>query len=452
MAVETEILPERYRSLRMVAHGGMGEIYRATDETLGREVAVKVLAERFARDPALRARFTREALAAARLSGEPYIVTIYDVGERGDRPYIVMEFLPGGTVGDRIAAGRVDLARALDWLEQAGAALDAAHAKGIVHRDVKPQNLLLAADGTVRVADFGIASATGLASLTATGTVLGTLGYLAPEQALGQGTSPAADRYALAVVAYELLTGRRPFAAANGPAEAAAATREPVPLISRERRDLPASLDPVFERALAKDPAARYPTCAEFVADVRRAFADAEGTTRIVAPTVAKGRRPWLLPAMLLAAALAAGGLAAGLVLGGGGGGSKQAAKTPPVRTVTAQGGTVTVTSVQQPTTSAPPTTSTSSGASGVALNDQGYQLMQQSDYQSALPVLQQAVQKLDGTNSTAEAYALYNLAFTEFALGQCGDVTSLLDRSEQIQGRRKEIDRLRKQVRKSCG
>ncbi|MGZ4352770.1 MAG: tetratricopeptide repeat protein, partial [Gaiellaceae bacterium] len=125
----------------------------------------------------------------------------------------------------------------------------------------------------------------------------------------------------------------------------------------------------------------------------------------------------------------------------------------PPVRTVTAPGGTVTVTSVPQPTTSTPPaTTPIASGSSGVALNDQGYQLMQQSDYQSALPVLQQAVQKLDGTNSTAEAYALYNLAFTEFALGQCGDVTSLLDRSEQIQGRRKEIDRLRKQVRKSCG
>ncbi|HEY6055855.1 MAG TPA: serine/threonine-protein kinase, partial [Gaiellaceae bacterium] len=297
MAVETEILPERYRSLRTVAHGGMGEIYRATDETLGREVAVKVLAERYARDPALRARFTREALAAARLSGEPYIVTIYDVGERDDRPYIVMEFLPGGTVGDRIAAGRVDPARALDWLEQAGAALDAAHAKGIVHRDVKPQNLLLAADGTVRVADFGIASATGLASLTATGTVLGTLGYLAPEQALGQGTSPAADRYALAVVAYELLTGTRPFAGGNGPAEAAAAAREPVPQISRGRGDLPSSLDPVFERALAKDPQARYPTCAEFVGDVRRAFADAAGTTRVVPAPVAKRRRPWLLPA-----------------------------------------------------------------------------------------------------------------------------------------------------------
>ncbi|HEY6032280.1 MAG TPA: tetratricopeptide repeat protein, partial [Gaiellaceae bacterium] len=157
---------------------------------------------------------------------------------------------------------------------------------------------------------------------------------------------------------------------------------------------------------------------------------------------------------------LAAGGLAAGLVLGGGGG-SKQAAKPPPVRTVTAPGGTVTVTSVQQPTTTAPPpssstapatTTPADSGASGVALNDQGYQLMQQGDYQSALPVLQQAVQKLNGTSSTAEAYALYNLAFTEFALGQCGDVPALLDRSEQIQGRRKEIDQLRKQVRKSCG
>src|SRR4051812_12121141 len=207
MALRTtpDILPPRYTSIETVAHGGMGEIYKACDESLGREVAVKVLAERYARDEALRARFTREALAAARLSGEPNTVTIFDVGEWGDRPYIVMELAGGGTVAERLDDGRYDVGGALRWLAQAGAALDAAHARGIVHRDVKPANLLLTVDDDVRVADFGIASAAGLTSVTATGTVLGTLGYLAPEQAMGEEVGPAADRYALGVVAYELL-------------------------------------------------------------------------------------------------------------------------------------------------------------------------------------------------------------------------------------------------------
>src|ERR671935_687213 len=203
MAVETTILPPRYRSPKLVARGGMGEIYRATDDTLGRAVAVKLLSERYARDQPVRQRFTREALAAARLSGEAHIVTIFDVGEWNDRPFIVMEYLGGGSLDDRLQAqGAVDPGEALGWLEQAAAALDAAHANGVVHRDVKPGNLLLDRTGDVHVADFGIASAAGLDALTLTGTVLGTAGYLAPEQAQGERATPASDRYALAVVAY----------------------------------------------------------------------------------------------------------------------------------------------------------------------------------------------------------------------------------------------------------
>ncbi len=260
----------------------MGEIFLATDETLGRKVAVKVLAEQFAREEALRARFTREALAAARLSGDPNTVTIYDVGEWNGRPYIVMEHLAGGSVADRLRGG-VDPAQALRWLEQAAAALDLAHEHGIVHRDVKPANLLVGADGAVRVADFGIASAAGLTSVTVPGTVLGTLGYLAPEQAAGGETGPAADRYALAVVAYELLAGRRPFAGESGADEAAAAARRPVPRISDEGAGLPRSLDPVFRRALARDPSERYASCAAFVADLRAALDEEAGPTRISA-------------------------------------------------------------------------------------------------------------------------------------------------------------------------
>src|SRR5436190_10956248 len=157
-----EILPPRYRNASPIGFGGMGEILRAEDSELGRTVAIKVLAERFARDPSLRQRFTREALAAARLSGDPATVTIYDVGECDGRPFIVMEYVDGGSLEDRLRSGPPAPDDALDWLRQAAAALDAAHAKGVVHRDVKPANLLLNGDGALRVADFGIASAAGL--------------------------------------------------------------------------------------------------------------------------------------------------------------------------------------------------------------------------------------------------------------------------------------------------
>src|SRR5256714_5167723 len=204
MPVDTEILPPRYRSPKRIARGGMGEVYRATDSTLGRAVAVKVLAERYSRDDAIRQRFTREALAAARLSGEPHIVTIFDVGEHAERPFIVMEYLSGGSLEDWIRRdGAQSPAQALEWLEQAAVALDAAHRHGVVHRDVQPANLLLDRNGNVHVADFGIASAAGTDSLTMTGTVLGTAGYLSPEQAQGEPATPASRRHALAVVALE---------------------------------------------------------------------------------------------------------------------------------------------------------------------------------------------------------------------------------------------------------
>src|SRR5918995_1759765 len=154
MKTKADILPSRYRNPELIGQGGMGEIYRADDELLGRTVAVKVLAKRFSADEALRGRFTREALAAARLSGEPNTVTIFDVGEHEGRPFIVMEYLRGGSLEDRLREhGALEPDRVLDWLEEAGAALDAAHLHGVVHRDVKPGNLLLAGDGTVRVAD-----------------------------------------------------------------------------------------------------------------------------------------------------------------------------------------------------------------------------------------------------------------------------------------------------------
>jgi eukaryotic-like serine/threonine-protein kinase len=466
VAVTTDILPPRYRDPQQIGRGGMGDIYRATDSVLGREVAIKVLADRYAEDDSVRQRFTREALAAARLSGEPNIVTIFDVGEHGGRPYIVMEHLGGGSLDDVLRDdGAQHPQRVFTWLEQAGRALDTAHARGVVHRDVKPANLLLDRERNVHVADFGIASAAGMDSLTMTGTVLGTAGYLSPEQAQGERATPASDRYALAVVAFELLTGSRPFEADSPTAEAAAHINAPVPSVSG-RADVPRELDRCFARALAKDPAERFETSADFVAALRAAFSDAAGETGALAavpPTAVTRMLPspqrsgaWPVLLALLAAGAAAGALLA-YFLTRGDGGSTPAPTTvvTQIRTVTTQGQVSTVERPVTVTTSAPPTTSAAppspSGQSGAALNNAGFRKMQRGDYAGALPLLERALRKLSGTTSLDEAFASYNLAYTRFQLGNCDGVLDLLDRSEAIQGHRSEIDRLRQQATERC-
>jgi eukaryotic-like serine/threonine-protein kinase len=437
-------LPPRYREPELLARGGMADVYRATDEELGRDVAVKVLSDRYAQDGSLRRRFSREALAAARLSGDPHIVTIFDVLEYGGRPMIVMELLPGGSLEQRLTRGVPCAPRqVLDWLDDAAAAIDAAHAAGIVHRDVKPGNLLLDERGRVKVADFGIASAAGLDSFTQTGTILGTAGYLSPEQARGEQSGPASDRYGLAVVAWELFTGRRPFEAETPAAEAASHVQAPVPAISAANRDLPRAFDPIFARALAKDPGARYPTGAEFVGELHRALEDDAGSTWVVPATsvpIAAARRRLPVALIVAAIAIALAGIAAAVI-------ATRHDGTPKVvvRTVTRPGTTVERTVTTTTALEAPP------AGDGTTLANEGFAKMQAQDYNGALPLLEQAVNALQGTGSLDEAYADYNLAYTRFALGSCDGVLGLLDRSQQIQGHRKEIDRLRHDARKNC-
>ena len=448
----TDTLPARYRNPQLIGRGGMGDIYRATDAALGRDVAVKVLAERYAQDAAVRERFTREALAAARLSGEANIVTIFDVGEHHGRSYIVMEYLGGGSLEDVLRRGGAQPpARVFAWLDQAARALDAAHRRGVVHRDVKPGNLMLDREGNVHVADFGIASAAGMDSLTVTGTVLGTAGYLAPEQAQGDRAAPASDRYALAVVAFELLTGSRPYEADSPTAEAAAHVNAPVPSVSR-RGGLPPELDPVFARALAKDPQHRFDSAVEFVSALRAAFADAAGRTGPIAPVTRplppSARNLWPLLAALLAAAALAGGFAAYFLTRGGGSAPRVVTQ---VRTVTTKGQASTIERRVTVTTAPAAATPAPSGQSGEALNDAGYAKMQAGDYAGALPLLEEAVRKLDGTGKLYEAYAKYNLAYTRFQLGNCDGVLDLLDQAEAIEGRKAAIDRLRTQAEQTC-
>jgi eukaryotic-like serine/threonine-protein kinase len=472
VAVTTSILPPRYRDPELIGRGGMGDIYRATDSVLGRVVAVKILADRFAQDEAVRERFTREALSAARLSGEPNTVTIYDVGEHDDRPYIVMEHLSGGSLDDVLRDGGAQPPeRVFTWLEQAARAIDVAHREGVVHRDVKPANLMLDGEGDVHVADFGIASSAGMDSLTMTGTVLGTAGYLSPEQAQGERAGSASDRYALGIVAWELLTGRRPFESESTTAEAAAHVNAPIPAVSAAG-DLPRELDAVFERALAKDSAERYPTAGEFVAALRAAFSDAAGSTTEFAaaapPTAAPrplrgveaveqvpyppreqtSRGAWPLLVVLLLLGAVGGALLAYALT------RNDAAPTTVVtriQRVTTQGRVTTVEKPVTVTSPASPAPTPAESPSGRALNNAGFGKMQAGDYAGALPLLERAAQKLQGTNSLDEAYADYNLAFTRFQLGNCDGVLDLLDRSESIQGQRAEIDRLRQQAEERC-
>jgi serine/threonine protein kinase len=444
MAVGTRLLPPRYQSPRRIGRGAMGDIYLATDETLGREVAIKLLSDRYAADVGIRERFKREALAAARLSGEPGAVTIFDVGEWEDRPFIVMEYLAGGSLEDRLRRdGAQPPLLVLAWLEQAAAGLDAAHRHGIVHRDVKPANLLLNERGELRVADFGIASAAGMDSMTLTGTVLGTAGYLSPEQASGERAAPASDLYALAIVAYELLSGERPFERESQTAEAAAHVNAPVPSIAERCENLPGELDRVFQRALAKDPSRRYPSGREFVAELRTALSPSAGTTQEFLPT-RPHRSPArvIIPLVLLLLAAAIGAAVAAIVTSGG---NSQA--TVVTRTVAGPGGTTTVRqTVTHGTTAAapappPPPPPTAVTGGGHSLNDQGYSRIQAGDYAGAVPLLQSAVQKLRGLGPTDpyEAYANYNLGYALYRLGRCGEAIPYLQRADLLEPQRHE-------------
>ena len=288
-------LPDRYRVIRHLANGGMASVWEAHDELLDRAVAVKLLASHLGEDDRARRRFQREARAAAGHSSHPHVVTIYDVGEHQARVFMVMEIMRGGSIGDAIKSGReLPLKLKLRWLREAGAALDTAHDMGVVHRDIKPGNLLLDEHDRLGVADFGIARVAWEDQLTATGQVLGTAAYLSPEQALGEAAQPASDRYALAVVAYELLTGARPFEADHFAAQARAHVEDPVPPASTRAPELSRAVDAVLERGLAKDPDDRWESAAAFVDALDRTLDGDAPSTR---PTRKLGRREKRAPA-----------------------------------------------------------------------------------------------------------------------------------------------------------
>jgi eukaryotic-like serine/threonine-protein kinase len=290
MTTASSVARGRYRLERPLGHGGMASVYLARDSELDRPVAVKLLAENAAGDDGLRERFVREARLAARLS-HPNVVSVFDAGEDDGRPYIVMEHVEGETLADLLARrGRLPPEEARVLALQAARGLAHAHAGGLVHRDIKPQNLLLREDGTLKIADFGIARAAEGTALTLAGTVLGTAAYLAPEQALGEEVSPASDVYSLGAVLYELLTGRPPLEVESLDD---LAKRKTIPPVREVAPDVPRDLEDVVMRSLARNPAYRP-------ADLERELAPQGAeppTERLEAPRESSRRLLWLVAA-----------------------------------------------------------------------------------------------------------------------------------------------------------
>ncbi|MCE5192051.1 MAG: Stk1 family PASTA domain-containing Ser/Thr kinase [Actinomycetia bacterium] len=263
------VFGRRYRAIEKIGSGGMAEVYKAVDEVLGRTVAVKVLHPRYASEPNFVARFRQEAQAAANLS-HPSIVNIYDWGRDDETYYIVMEYVNGTDLKSLVERnGALDPIKVAEYGIQVCSALAVAHGYDVIHRDIKPHNIVITPDGTVKVMDFGIARA-GNTTMTQTGSVLGTAQYISPEQAQGRALGPASDLYSLGVTLYELATGRLPFDADTPVAVALKqVNEEPIPP-RQIRASIPASLEAVIMKAMRKNPAERYQSATEMRDDLRR--------------------------------------------------------------------------------------------------------------------------------------------------------------------------------------
>jgi len=298
--VTVQTVADRYEVERTLGGGGMAIVYLAHDRELGRPVAVKVLAETLADDAEIRQRFVREARLAARLS-HPNVVRVYDAGEEGGRPYIVMECVDGESVAELLRReGAQGPDRVADLGAQACAGLEHAHRAGLVHRDVKPANLLLTEDGTLKVADFGIAHAVDGTRVTEVGTVLGTAAYLPPEQALGDAVTPASDLYSLGTCLYELLAGEPPFAQETLGAMFSRREAGPPPRLE----GVPPRLDAAIMSCLERDPKDRPASAAELA---RLLAASPEtAVTRVTRFDGTVPRRTSLWAAVLAAVAVAA--------------------------------------------------------------------------------------------------------------------------------------------------
>jgi serine/threonine-protein kinase len=325
------VLSSRYRLEAKLGSGGMSTVYLARDATLDRSVAVKVMHREMSEQPDQLERFRQEARAVAKLS-HPNVVAVIDAGEDGGHPYIVFEYVEGETLKQRIArVGALDPQEALAYAIEIARGLTVAHARKMVHRDIKPQNVLIDAEGRAKLTDFGISRQLEQDGMTATGRVLGTTDYVAPEQAMGHGVDPRSDLYSLGVVLYEMLVGQVPFHADSQVGVAMKHVNEDLPDVQQRRPEVSAAAAMTVERATAKDPADRYQEVGEMIDDLSTALeveAARAGSTTGEATSVldavppakrelsSRARRSWVGIAALVL--IAAGALLAVLLISGG--------------------------------------------------------------------------------------------------------------------------------------
>ena len=339
------VLSGRYRLEAKLGSGGMSTVYLARDETLDRPVAIKILHREMSEQEDQLQRFRHEARAVAKLS-HPNVVAVIDAGEDGGHPYIVFEYVKGETLKQRIArVGALDAQEAIAYAIEVARGLSVAHSRNMVHRDIKPQNVLIDEEGRAKLTDFGISRQLEQEGVTATGRVLGTTDYVAPEQAMGHGTDPRSDVYSLGVVLYEMLVGQVPFHADSQVGVAMKHVNEELPDVQRRRPEVSAALALVVERATAKNPAERYQAIGEMIGDLETALeveAARAGSTTGEATSVLEAVPPrrrklssrarWSWAAIIVLLLVAGGALlAVQLISSGIGGGGANKGEGPAV-------------------------------------------------------------------------------------------------------------------------
>jgi tetratricopeptide (TPR) repeat protein len=433
------VIADRYRVIDRLGHGGMATVFLAEDLVLSRQVAVKRLHTVAAEGSA--ERFKREAQLGAALN-HPNIVAVYDTLSGPDGVLIVMEYVPGQPLSGLIAAEAVEPDETIRILRGVAHGLDYAHLRGVVHRDVKPANILVRDDGLVKLSDLGVATAAHVSRITATHDVLGTIGYIAPERLDGEAGGPPADIYSLAAVAFEVLSGQKPQRGGT-PAEALRrVASEPPPDLREAWPHAPAAAAAVLGRGLDSDPDRRPLSAGRLIEELEAALEPSGAVTATARPAepvtiTVPSRR--LLRATLIGALAAAVAAVIVLLVASGDGGSPTApgpaANAGPNRSSQEAGasneaGSTTTTT----TTTAPASVAPTEGASGAQLNDQGYALLQAGRYEEAVAVLRRAVGAFpEGTSDLNYAYALYNLGQALRLAGRPEEAIPILEQRLEI-------------------
>jgi eukaryotic-like serine/threonine-protein kinase len=507
MALDThgELMVGRYRKVAAIGVGGMARVYLAHDELLGRRVAIKLLHADSPDDAAIR--FEREAKLGASLN-HPNLVSIFDIVTDEESVLIVMEYVDGETLRDAIARGPLPHERAIEVIRDVAAGLDHAHAHGVVHRDVKPANILLRQDGMAKVADLGIATAAERTAITRSDVVLGTASYMAPEQLTGDRADPRSDVYALAAVAFEVLSGRKARAGKTPVEVAHEVVSGPPPDLTAVLPDAPPAAAEALVRGMARDPEDRPASAGALARELERGLGSkpaveeqTEATVPLSRPAVApplvapptnprprsgpvptppprrtSTARSWATRVAVLAV-IAIAAIAGFAALGGSGddqdGGQRQQAAAEkagggePSKAQRDSAGGQAVSEGEDRSAETPPAaeapaakpapapapSETATTDDPVALNDQGYALMQSGDYEGAIPLLERAVAAFpDGSQELTYGYALYNLGRSLRLAGRSAEAIPILERRLQIPNQTETVQRELDAARAAAG